>query len=77
MLPFDIPSFVEGETRRAYMAHLPYGSPTLSFNAYSLTEDLILALVFRGAETVAEMQALSPSPLRQKTTQGTLSQKTH
>lgn len=77
MLPFDIPSFVEGETRRAYMAHLPYGSPTLPFNAYSLTEDLILALVFRGAQTVTDMQALSPSPLRQKTTQGTLSQKTH
>lgn len=77
MLPFDIPSFVEGETRSAKMAYLAYGVPTIAFNIFSLTEDVILSLVFRGIETLSDLQQLDPSPLRQKTVHGSLVQQTH
>lgn len=77
MLPFDIPSFVEGETRPAYMNHMPYGQPTIPFRIFSLTEDCILSLVFRGVSSVEKLQALDPSPIRQETTQGVLQQHTH
>lgn len=77
MLPFGIPSFVEGETRVSYMDHLPYGAPTIPFNIFSLTEDIILSLVFRGTSSVADFQALNPSPLRVKTESGSRLQNTH
>jgi hypothetical protein len=77
MLPFNLPSFVEGETTAAYMRYLEWGEPTIVFNIYSLLEDTILALVFRGVETVSELQLLDPSPLRRKTAAGTASQETH
>ncbi len=77
MLPFDVPSFVEGETRVAYMDHLPYGAPTIPFHLYSLTEDIILSYVFRGATELAGFQNLDPSPLRRKTETGSLLQSTH
>ena len=77
MLPFGIPSFVEGETRPAYMDHLPYGAPTIPFHLFSLTEDIILSLVFRGVTTLADFQSISPSPLRAKSESGTRLQSTH
>jgi len=77
MLPFDIPSFVEGETRRAYMNHLSYGVPTIPFHVHNLTEDIILSFVFRGAENITAYHALNPSPIRQNTTGGKFSQNTH
>lgn len=77
MLPFQIPSFVEGETRRAYMKHLTYGIPTIPFHVHNLTEDIILSFVFRGAENIKDYQALDPSPIRQNTAQGAFSQNTH
>jgi hypothetical protein len=77
MLPFEIPSFVEGETRKAYMQQLPYSVPTIPHHIHSLTEDIILSFVFRGVKDLREYHALNPSPLRQKTTQGELSQLTH
>lgn len=77
MLPFQLPSFVEGETRMALMNHLAYGVPTIPFNVYSLTEDAILSLVFRGVDSVQDLQQLDPSPLRQKTMFGEHSQNTH
>jgi hypothetical protein len=77
MLPFGIPSFVEGETRVSYMDHLPYGAPTIPFNIFSLTEDIILSLVFRGTDSLESFQALSPSPLRVKTESGSRLQNTH
>lgn len=77
MLPFNMPSFVEGETRRAYMTHLNYGTPTIPFNVHNLTEDIILSLVFRSVEDCTQLQSLDPSPIRQNTPQGTLSQNTH
>lgn len=77
MLPFDIPSFVEGETRVAYMDHLPYGAPTIPFHLYSLTEDIILSYVFRGATDLASFQNIDPSPLRKNTESGSRLQSTH
>lgn len=77
MLPFGIPSFVEGETRSADMAHLPYGFPTIPFNVYSLTEDVILSFVFRGVEGLEELHRLDPSPLRQQTVHGYSLQQVH
>lgn len=77
MLPFGIPSFVEGETRVSFMDHLPYGAPTIPFHIFSLTEDIILSLVFRGTTSLKDFQAINPSPLRVKTESGARLQSTH
>lgn len=77
MLPFGIPSFVEGETRKAQMAYFQYALPTLAFNIYSLTEDVILSLVFRASGSIREFHELDPSPLRRKTAVGEAMQNTH
>jgi hypothetical protein len=77
MLPFGIPSFVEGETRMSYMNHLPYGAPTIPFHLFSLTEDVILSLVFRGVTSLDSLQSINPSPLRAKTESGARLQSTH
>ncbi len=77
MLPFGIPSFVEGETRVSFMDHLPYGAPTISFHIFSLTEDIILSLVFRGTTSLKDFHAINPSPLRVKTESASRLQSTH
>lgn len=77
MLPFGLPSFVEGETTRANMSFLPYGVPTIPFNIFNLIEDSILSLVFRTVQTIQEYQALNPSPIRHKTPRGNRQQGTH
>ncbi|PWU23872.1 hypothetical protein C5B42_01395, partial [Candidatus Cerribacteria bacterium 'Amazon FNV 2010 28 9'] len=77
MLPFGIPSFVEGETRKAQMAYYQYATPTMAFNIYSLTEDVILSYVFRAVRELHEFHAIDPSPLRRKTAVGEAMQKTH
>lgn len=77
MLPFGLPSFVEGETRKAEMSYLQYSLPTLAYNIYSLTEDIVLSFVFRAVKDLEEYQALSPSPLRRKTAVGEAMQNTH
>ncbi len=77
MLPFGLPSFVEGETRKAEMSYLQYSLPTLAYNIYSLTEDVILSFVFRAVKDLSEYHALSPSPLRRKTAVGEAMQNTH
>lgn len=77
MLPFGIPSFVEGETRVSYMDHLPYGAPTIPFHLFSLTEDIVLSLVFRGTNSLTAYQAPDPSPIRLKTESGARLQNTH
>lgn len=77
MLAFDLPSFVEGETRKADMSYTQYNVPTIAYNIYSLTEDIILSFVFRAVKNLAELQAIDPSPLRRKTIVGELIQKTH
>lgn len=77
MLPFGVPSFVEGETRKAQMGYMRYSLPTIAFNIYSLTEDIILSYVFRAVSNIAEFQGLNPSPLRRKTSEGEAMQGTH
>ncbi len=77
MLPFGIPSFVEGETGMAVMKHLPYGQPTIPFNLFSLTEDIILSLVFRGVTQISQLHQINPSPLRLKTWLGNQIQQPH
>ncbi|HKY74349.1 MAG TPA: IMP dehydrogenase [Patescibacteria group bacterium] len=77
MLPFQLPSFVEGETRTANLTYLPYGVPTIPFNVFNLTEDTILSFVFRAVRNLEELHALNPSPIRQKTEVGEALQKTH
>lgn len=77
LLPFDIPSFVEGETTKANMSYVKFVYPTLTYNLHLLIEDAILALVFRGVDDLAQLQALDPSPLRWITSVGDFVRNTH
>lgn len=77
MLPFQLPSFVEGETDVAGISYLPYGVPTIAFNAFNLIEDVILSFVFRAVQELSELHAIDPSPIRQKTVGGEAQQRTH
>ena len=70
LLPFEVPSFVEGETGMAEMSYVKHALPTLTYNLHLLTEDAILALVFRGVTSIEELQAIDPSPLRRMTASG-------
>lgn len=77
LLPFEIPSFVEGETRKAEIGYLRHALPTLTYNLHLLTEDAILAMVFRNVESLSQLHSLDPSPLRQNTSSGAFQQSTH
>lgn len=77
LLPFDIPSFVEGEVTKAEMSYIKHVRPTLTYNLHLLIEDAILALVFRGAKDLAELQSLNPSPLRLLSNSGDFQRNTH
>ena len=77
MLAVGLPAFVEGETTRAIKSYVPYAKPTLAENMYFLVEDLVLSLVFRGVSTIADLQAIDPSPLRRVTEHGVQQQGTH
>lgn len=77
VLPFDIPSFVEGETTKAEMSYVKFVYPTLTYNLHLLFEDAILALVFRGVEDLVSLHKLDPSPLRRITPSGDFQRQTH
>lgn len=77
LLPFDIPSFVEGETSRAYLSYGNHKFPTLTYNLHTLTEDAILSLVFRGVKNIEELHALNPSPVGRITASGSFQMQTH
>ena len=77
VLPFDIPSFVEGETTKAEISYVKFVYPTLTYNLHLLFEDAILALVFRGVEDIASLQGIDPSPLRRLTASGEFQRQTH
>ncbi len=77
LLPFGIPSFVEGETTKAKISFVRHALPTLTYNLHQLIEDSILSLVFRGVENIVDLQAISPSPLRQMTGSGEFQMNTH
>lgn len=77
MLAFGIPSFIEGETTKAYISYVKNAQPTIAYNLHSLNEDAILALVFRGAEDIVSLQAIDPSPLRRISSMGADQARTH
>lgn len=77
LLPFNIPSFVEGETTRSQMSYIKHVRPTLTYNLHLLIEDAILALVFRGAEHISDLHKLNPLPLKRISSSGSDQQKTH
>lgn len=77
LMPFDVPSFVEGETTKASMSYVKFVYPTLTYNLHLLIEDSILALVFRGAKDIHQLHAINPSPLRQNTSFGSFQKNTH
>lgn len=77
MLPFDVPSMVEGETTKAKMSYVKHALPTLTYNLHMLIEDSILAMVFRNAESIYQLHALNPSPLRELTPSGDFQRNTH
>lgn len=77
MMAVGLPAFVEGETTRAIKSYVPYAKPTLAENMYFLVEDLVLSLVFRGVQTITQLQAIDPSPLRRVTEHGLQQQGTH
>lgn len=77
VMPFDIPSFVEGETAKAYMTYVKHIRPTLTYNLHLLLEDAILAMVFRNVENLTDLYNLDPSPLRQATSSDQFQRNTH
>lgn len=77
LLPFDIPSFVEGETTRAEMGYLKHHLPTLTYNLHYFNEDAVLALVFRNCDSITELQSINPSPLLRSTSFDLFQRSTH
>jgi hypothetical protein len=77
LLPFGIPSFVEGENTKAFLKFGKHTLPTLTYNLHILNEDAILSLVFRGANSVSELHAIDPSPLKRITSFGDFQRNTH
>ncbi|CAG1021280.1 Inosine-5'-monophosphate dehydrogenase [Patescibacteria group bacterium] len=77
LLPFEIPSFVEGEVTKAEKSYIKHVRPTLTYNLHLLIEDAILALVFRGAPDITTLHNINPSPLRLISTSGDFQRNTH
>jgi len=77
LLPFDIPSFVEGETTKAYLNFGMHAFPTLTYNLHILMEDAVLTLVFRGVKSIQELHHLNPSPIKRITSEGNFQRNTH
>lgn len=76
--PFKIISFVEGKTSKAYISNGQEGAlPTLTYNLNLLTEDVVLSLVYRGAESILALQNINPSPLKRISTMGAFQKGTH
>jgi len=77
LLAFNIPSFIEGETGKAYLNFSKHSFPTLTLNLHTLAEDATLAMVFKGVANIHELHAINPSPLRQITTFGDFQRNSH
>lgn len=77
LLPFDIVSFVEGGTTRAYMLQGEHKYPTLTHNLHLLNEDAILSMVFRGVKNIYELHKLDPCPLNRITSSGDFQRNLH
>jgi hypothetical protein len=70
-------SFVEGETTKAFLNFIDGAIPTLTYNLDQLNENAILGLVFRSVESVEELHAINPSPLKRLTEQSDRQRRTH
>ncbi len=77
LLPFNVPSFVEGETARATKSYVKHALPTLTYNLHLLIEDAILAMVFRNVNSISELQNIDPSPLKRTTSFDAFQRNTH
>lgn len=77
LLPFKIPSFVEGDTSEAKLSYIKHILPTLTYNLHFLTEDAILAMVFRNVSSINELHNINPSPLRYTTIQDLIQKNLH
>lgn len=77
MMAMGMPAFVEGETTKAIKSYVPHIKPTIAAQIYILLEDLILSMVFRGVQSIKDLQAINPSPLRRVTEDGSRLQGTH
>jgi hypothetical protein len=76
MLPFNIPSFVEGETTKAEMGFLKGAVPTMAYNLNQVIENSILAMVFRNVSNITELHGV-PNPLRRTTGSDSFQRNTH
>lgn len=77
VLPFNIPSFVEGETTKAYIDYLKQKLPTLALNLHLVNEEAILAMIYRNVSSVRELHEIHPSPLRQATAFDSIQSRAH
>lgn len=77
LLPFDIASFVEGGTTRAYVLQGEHKYPTLTNNLHLLNEDAILSMVFRGVNNIYELHKLDPCPINRITSSGDFQRNLH
>ena len=77
VLPYDVPSFVEGETSKAELSYVKHALPTLTYNLHLLNEDAILAMVFRNVSSITQLHAIDPSPLRRNTSYDIMQRNTH
>jgi len=67
VLPFNIPSFIEGETSKSELSFVKHALPTMTYNLHLLNEEAILAMVFRNVASLPELQAIDPTPLKMST----------
>src|SRR3990167_533901 len=77
VLPYDVHSFVEGETSKAELSYVKHALPTLTYNLHLLNEDAILAMVFRNVSSITQLHAIDPSPLRRNTSYDLMQRNTH
>lgn len=77
MLPFGIPSFIEGETTKAKLSYIKEAQPTLTYNLHLLNEDAILAQVFKNVNSISELHRIKPSPIRRSTSFDFMQRNTH
>ncbi len=77
VLPFEIPSFVEGETSKSELSFIEHALPTLTYNLHHLNEEAILAMVFRNVASIADLHNINPSPLKRSTNFDSQQRQTH
>jgi len=77
VLPFGIPSFIEGETSKAELSFIKPALPTLTYNLHLLNEEAILAMVFRNVSSIEDLHSINPSPIKRCTGFDQMQRQTH